>query len=103
MARWQGRAYHFGLALSECVTIRIVCLEAEAMKKLDDSQVESFDTDYVTGARWETVKARVDRDFPGGDFRFLDLGGGNGVFTDCLLEAYPKAQGTVLDNSELLL
>lgn len=73
------------------------------MKKLDDSQVESFDTDYVTGTRWETVKAHVDQDFPNGDFRFLDLGGGNGVFTDCLLEAYPKAHGTVLDNSELLL
>jgi SAM-dependent methyltransferase len=80
-----------------------VYFEAEAMKKLDDSQVESFDTDYVTDARWETVRARIDQDFPNGDFRFLDLGGGNGVFTDCLLEAFPKARGTVLDNSELLL
>lgn len=73
------------------------------MRKLDDSQVESFDTEYVTGTRWEAVKARVDQDFPGGDFRFLDLGGGNGQFTDRLLEAYPNARGTVLDNSEVLL
>lgn len=73
------------------------------MKKLDDSQVEAFDTDYVSHARWETIKARIDRDFPNDDFRFLDLGGGNGMFADRLLEAYPNARGTVLDNSEVLL
>src|SRR6267378_7836721 len=73
------------------------------LKKLADSQVESFDTDYVTGTRWDTVKARIDQDFSAGDFRFLDLGGGNGAFTDCVLEAYPDARGTVLDNSEVLL
>lgn len=73
------------------------------MKKLDDSQVEAFDTDYVEGGRWDTVKARIDQDFPNGDFCFLDVGGGNGVFTDRLLGAYPNASGTVLDNSELLL
>ena len=70
---------------------------------LDDSQLESFDTEYVVGNRWDTVRKCIDRDFPAGRFRFLDVGGGNGKFADRLLETYPQAQGTVLDNSELLL
>jgi len=73
------------------------------MKRLADAQVEAFDTVYVEGERWGTVKARIDRDFPKGDFRFLDIGGGNGTFSDSLLDAYPNASGTVLDNSEILL
>ena len=73
------------------------------MRKLDDSQVESFDTEYAFGNRWDTVKSRIDKDFPHGRFRFLDLGGGNGVFTDTVLETYPNSNGTLLDNSEKLL
>jgi SAM-dependent methyltransferase len=74
-----------------------------AMRKLDDSQAATFDTDYVDGGRWDSVKAQVARDFPAGDFSFLDVGGGNGRFADRLLEEYPGATGTVLDNSEVLL
>jgi SAM-dependent methyltransferase len=73
------------------------------LKKLAESQVESFDTVYVVGTRWDVVKARIDRDFPTGDFHLLDLGGGNGAFTDAILEAYPAARGTVIDNSNVLL
>jgi len=75
----------------------------EPLKKLDDVQVEAFDTEYVNGSRWEVVKSRIDRDFPDGEFSFLDIGGGNGKFADRLLEQYPKAKGTVLDNSKILL
>ena len=73
------------------------------IRKLDDSQLESFDTDYVEGNRWDTITSRIDRDFPSGRFRFLDVGGGNGKLADRLLDSYPHANGTVLDNSELLL
>lgn len=73
------------------------------MRKLSDDQVEAFDTDYVDGARWLTVTARVDAEFPSGEFTFLDLGGGNGRFADKLLTRYPRAVGCVVDNSELLL
>lgn len=73
------------------------------MKKLDDSQVEAFDTEYVHNDRWNLIKTHIDRDFPNGDFRFLDVGGGNGSFTDRLLKQYPQASATVLDSSELLL
>jgi hypothetical protein len=73
------------------------------MRKLDASQVEAFDTEYVDDARWLSVKASIDRDFPDGAFTFLDVGGGNGVFADRLLAAYSRSDGTVLDNSEVLL
>jgi hypothetical protein len=75
----------------------------QTMKKLDDSQVEAFDTEYVHDYRWELIKNHIDQDFPNGDFNFLDVGGGNGTFTDRLLKQYPKATATVLDSSELLL
>jgi Methyltransferase domain len=73
------------------------------MKQLEDSQLETFDTEYVNEKRWKIIKAQIDKDFPDGDFSFLDVGGGNGVFADQLLEYYPKSRGAVLDNSQLLL
>jgi SAM-dependent methyltransferase len=74
-----------------------------ATDRLTDSQLESFDTEYVSDSRWQPIKACIDRDFPSGRFSFLDLGGGNGVFADRVLANYPNARGTVLDASELLL
>ena len=73
------------------------------MRQLDDSQIEAFDTEYVDDARWRTVKACIDRDFPDGAFTFLDVGGGIGVFADRTLAAYPKSSGTVVENSAILL
>jgi Methyltransferase domain len=73
------------------------------MKQLDDSQLETFDTEYVNDRLWKSITEKIDRDFPDGDFSFLDVGGGNGVFTDRLLGYYPNSKGTVLDNAQLLL
>ena len=78
-------------------------MQVDVMRKLADSQVEAFDTEYVDDRRWDAVRVRIDQDFPRGEFRFLDVGGGNGAFSDRLLAHYPRAIGTVLDNSELLL
>ena len=69
------------------------------MEQLDDEQLQGFDTEYVTDQRWVPVKRCIDRDFPGGYFTFLDIGGGNGLFTDRILANYPKSTGVVLDNS----
>ena len=77
--------------------------QSQTIRKLDDQQVESFDTEYVDDARWRPFNTLINRDFPDGEFSFLDVGGGNGVFADRLLAEYPKATGTVLDNSEVLL
>jgi len=42
-------------------------------------------------------------DFINSDFTFLDIGGGNGIFTDKILETYPNSYGYLLDNSQSLL
>lgn len=73
------------------------------VKTLDDDQLQAFDTEYVTDALWAAFSARVAEDFPEGDFRFIDLGGGTGRFADRVLEAFPKSTGIVLDNGKLLL
>jgi O-methyltransferase domain len=73
------------------------------MKQLDDSQLEAFDAEYMDDKRWNIIKNQIDKDFPTGDFTFLDVGGGNGVFADLLLNYYPKSKGTVLDNAQVLL
>jgi SAM-dependent methyltransferase len=77
--------------------------ETPNVRKLDDTQAAAFNEDYAEGGRWDAVKACIDRDFAGGDFSFLDIGGGNGRFADRLLLRYPNARGTVLDNSQVLL
>lgn len=78
-------------------------MQVRKMKQLNDLQLEYFDTEFVNPTRWQIVKVLIDKDFPDGNFKFLDVGGGNGVFTDRLLQSYPNSEGTVLDNSKLLL
>ncbi|MGH8249499.1 MAG: class I SAM-dependent methyltransferase [Steroidobacteraceae bacterium] len=75
----------------------------EGLRKLSDEQVDAFNREYVDADRFARVSSRIDAAFPDGEFTFLDIGGGNGRFADQLLERYPRARGTVLDNSELLL
>jgi SAM-dependent methyltransferase len=78
-------------------------MQIEEIRKLEDRQAAAFDTEYVEGNRWAVVKRLVEKDFPDGRFRFLDVGGGTGRFADRLLSSFPHASGAVLDNSEMLL
>jgi len=75
----------------------------ENVRVLEDSQVEAFDVDYMYESRWMRLRALIDRDFPQGEFRLLDVGGGNGAFADLVLQTYPRANAVVVDLSELLL
>jgi ubiquinone/menaquinone biosynthesis C-methylase UbiE len=72
-------------------------------RQLDDAQLESFDVEYVRDDRWRVVEEKLETRFGAGRFTFLDIGGGNGVFCDRILDRFPLAEGTVLDSSELLL
>lgn len=72
-------------------------------KKLSNTQLRNFDKEYVSEKRWKIIKKRIDQDFPHGNFSCLDIGGGNGMFADKLLNSYPSCRVTVLDNSQLLL
>ena len=73
------------------------------VKRLSRDLVESFDEEFVDEGIWKIIKACIDRDFPRGDFKFLDIGGGNWIFADRVLQNYPNSIGTVLDSSSFLL
>ena len=79
-------------------------MDGVTVRKLADGQLQTFaDNDYVTKELFDGICAAITSDFPEERFSFLDVGGGRGLFADRLLERYPDATGTVLDNSDLLL
>ena len=71
------------------------------MSQLADEQLAAFDTEYVDSARWQPIATGLAAVRP--DLRFIDLGGGNGVFADRVMDAYPMATGVVGDNAAMLL
>ena len=72
-------------------------------KQLSADQLETFNTEYVNGKFWDAVVEQIDRHFPTGKFTFLDIGGGNGVFTDRVLNHYPESEAFLLDNASNLI
>lgn len=75
----------------------------EAIKKLDEQQVLDFDTDYIRDEEWDKLCEYLWQLFPDGNFKFLDIGGGNGVFCDKVLDIFPQSKAVLLDNSEYLI
>ncbi len=73
------------------------------LHKLSPQQVGAYDTEFVDERGMQAIRAAIDADFPDGRFSFLDVGGGNGVFADQLLERYPQARATVIDSSPLMI
>lgn len=73
------------------------------LKQLSDEQTIAFDVEYVDGDKWEWIKDQLSISFPDGKFSFIDIGGGNGLFADRILEYFPSSIATIIDNSEPLL
>ena len=73
------------------------------LKQLSTDQLESFNPEYVNGVFWDAVAGLIDRYFATGKFTFLDVGGGNGVFTDRILKYYPQSEAFLLDNASNLI
>jgi hypothetical protein len=73
------------------------------IKKLDDAQLLDFDQEYMRGEKLQKFMRLIHRDFPDGRLSVLDIGGGNGRFLDTLLDQFPNAQATLLDNAEVLV
>ena len=77
--------------------------EKVTARMLDDDQLCTFDTDHMCDAEWEIIKPVFDATFARREFSFIDVGGGNGLFADKLLDTYPRARGVVLDPADILL
>jgi SAM-dependent methyltransferase len=73
------------------------------LDKLSQEQVALYDAEFVDERGMEIICSAIDRHFPDGRFSFLDVGGGNGIFADRILDRYPSARGTVIDSSELMI
>ena len=76
---------------------------SDEILQLGDQALAEFDEEYVKPRHWKHLRGLIDRDFGDRPFRFLDIGGGNGKYTDQLLDFYPNAEATLLDNAQLLL
>jgi SAM-dependent methyltransferase len=75
------------------------------MRVLEESQVQSFDVEYVNEEMWFTLESVIHQtiSISGSKFSFLDIGGGNGKFTDRILSGFSESHGYLLDNSSYLL
>lgn len=80
-----------------------MAIETVLARKLSDDQLDSFDWNFVDDSKQKIIWGCIDQEFPTGEFSFIDIGGGNGSFTDLILDRYPKAHGVVVDNSDMLL
>ena len=73
------------------------------MKKLNESQLKNFDNEYVKKEEWAILTSHIKKAFPRGEFHLLDVGGGNGMLADKILDFYPNSMVTLIDNSDFLL
>jgi len=73
------------------------------LDKLSPEQVALYDADLVDERGMDIIYSSINRHFPDGRFSFLDVGGGNGVFADRILDRYPSSRATVIDSSELMI
>jgi len=73
------------------------------IRKLSEDACENFDTDYLGNREFEMICECINASFPNGKFRFLDIGGGNGNFSDKLLSKFPNCNCVLIDNSEVLI
>jgi SAM-dependent methyltransferase len=75
-------------------------MKSSQIRVLDKSQVESFDTEYVNEEMWSTLQMILNEreTIIGSSFSFLDIGGGNGKFTDRILSVFSESHGCLADN-----
>jgi len=69
---------------------------------LADQQTEAFDVEYVIPQLWALIEPYLAARLGRASSRFLDIGGGNGVFTDRVLDAFPQSAGVIVEPSQTL-
>lgn len=76
-------------------------------RRLSDQQTEHFDQSHSLSHEWEPFSKLIRKGVENGDIpeasRFLDIGGGKGVFTDALLREFPRFRGTLVDINQKVL
>lgn len=67
------------------------------LRTLSEDQTRSFDVEYVDDDLWRLLSARLEGRLDRPDSTALDVGGGNGVFVDRILETFPEARVTNIE------
>lgn len=73
------------------------------LRYLKEDQNAAFDYEFHLPDEMELKLRRIAQLEGDNSFAVLDLGGGNGVFLDKVLNAFPKSHGTLVDISPSLL
>jgi len=74
------------------------------VKLLDSNQTQSFDTEYVDDYLFSIVVKAVDQYLTNIDKgEVIDVGGGNGMFIDRVLDYYPNFSATLVEPESTLL
>lgn len=74
------------------------------VKLLDESQTQSFDTEYVNEDLFTVVTRAIQNNFsPNDTIKFMDVGGGNGLYGDRVLSNYDNAEVTIVEPDKYLL
>jgi len=67
-------------------------MEIAATKSLSELQTAQFDLEYVTDELWQSLRPAL-APYLGQSSRFLDIGGGNGMFVDRVTNAFAQSTG----------
>ena len=71
---------------------------SSAIKLLDASQTEAFDTEYVNDNLFPLVQNSIrQQNLYKSPIHILDIGGGNGLFADKLLKHFPFSEVTIVE------
>jgi len=68
-----------------------------ATRVLSEAQTEAFDFEIVDDELWSVLKPALARQLGGPSTRILDVGGGNGLFVDRVLEAFSSTEATLVE------
>lgn len=68
-----------------------------ATRVLSDEQASAFDFEILDEELWSVLKPVLTQQLTGPSKHILDVGGGNGMFVDRVLEAFPTTEATLVE------
>jgi hypothetical protein len=74
-----------------------------ATRVLSDAQASAFDFEILDEELWSVLKPVLTQQLTGPSKHILDVGGGNGMFVDRVLEAFPTAEATLVEPAHNLV
>jgi len=78
-------------------------MSTDVIRLLNDRQTEYFDEEYVNDNLFAQIKPYLDTYQFNQSFKIMDVGGGNGVYSDRLIKTYDNAIVTLVEPDHFLL